>query len=144
MEVACEMQVYLFHWQHLSVSASCSAAFHAEAWSKRWFTQSEYSFFAYSVQSQGQSHANCGFSYSSLCRTDCCNQNKMMFFYLLYFDSVSRNFSHVAAILFNILFWDINAFGNCVDVLQLGFLSNFNIRFHNVAICMQRYKKMWN
>ena len=38
MHIACEMKVYLLHWQHLRIATARSATLHAKAWSHAWLT----------------------------------------------------------------------------------------------------------
>ena len=73
MEVACEVQVYLLHREHLGIATACSAALDAEARAERRFAQGYNSLFPYFVQSQCQADTHGGFADTCLCWADGCH-----------------------------------------------------------------------
>src|SRR5688572_7551326 len=62
-----KMQVYIFHWHYLAVTATCSTAFNSKYRSEGWFSENNHGFLTDLVQSFIQTNRHGGLSLTCRC-----------------------------------------------------------------------------
>lgn len=81
MEVASEVQIDTFHWQHLGIAATCCTALHAEARTKRRLAQRHTSLLAYGIKTKGKTNAHSRLANAGTCGRNGCYQDELAFFF---------------------------------------------------------------
>ena len=130
MEVAGEMQVDLVHRQHLRIAASACAPFHSEAWTERWLSQYDSSFFPDFIQTECKTDADCGFSDSGLGRADGGDENEVGLLGFLIVNTRKWNFGHVVSVRFQFVFIHTQFLGNFFNSLKISAVGYFNVGLH--------------
>ena len=127
-DVACEMEIDVFHRNDLGVSASCRTTFHAENRSHGRFTQADNSLFANAVQCIAQSDGCRGFSFAGRGRVDGRYHNQFAIGFILQsIKKVQGNFGFVMAVGFLVFFLNVLASRNLTDAKHFRTLSNCNV-----------------
>ena len=133
MEIAREVQVDVFHRQHLRITAARRAAFNAEHGAQRRFAHGDHGFFADVVQCVGQTDGDGGFSFAGGRGVDGGDQHQPPLFFGQ-FECVGRiDFGFVFAVMLQLVGLQAQFFGNLVDVPDIGGLCDFYVRFHVAA-----------
>ena len=131
MKISREVQIYVFHWQNLRISATCSAPFDSENGTQRRLSQCQTCVCAHKIQTVCQSYGNSCFSFSCRGRIYCRNQNQFGVFFRRRF---CRNFCFVVSVQFQLSFFDAYFCSNICYFFQFAFSCNFNIR-HAFSSC---------
>ena len=76
VKITGKVQIDVFHWHHLRITASGGAAFHSETWAETGFAQAHHCIFLEPVQRVTERNSCGGFAFSSRCRSYCRNQDQ--------------------------------------------------------------------
>ena len=128
MEVASEVQIDTFHWQHLGISATCCTALHAEARTKRRLAQRHTSLLAYGIKTKGKTNAHSRLATAGTCGRNGCYQDELAFFLLI--NERKGQFGNVLAIVFDGFGVDAQLLCYLVNALELCAVRNFDICLH--------------
>ena len=130
MEVSSEMEVDLLHRKNLSISATCSTAFHTEAWTERRLPKSYDGFLADLIKSKCQTHRYSSLTDTCLGCSNCSNKYELAFGNLFLINQLTGNLRHIAAILIHFLFRNSDTFSNLGNSTHFDASGNFDICLH--------------
>ena len=84
MEIACKMQVQIFHRNDLCITAARCTAFDPEARAKGWLTQCDDRLFPQLTECLSETDARCRLAFSRRRRVDGCHKDQFSFFITFY------------------------------------------------------------
>ena len=123
VEIAGEVQVDVFHRQHLCVAAARRAAFHAKDRAERGLAQGDDGALAETVERVGESDGDGGFAFARGRRVDGGNEDEFAGFVA----SLRRDFRFVFAVVFELVFSDADFGSNGADGLHFGFAGDVGV-----------------
>ena len=122
VEIAGEVQVDVFHRQHLRVAAASRAAFHAKDRAERGLAQGDDGALAETVERVGESDSDGGFAFARGRRVDGGDEDEFAGRAAL-----RRDFRLVFAVVFELVFSDADFGGNGADGLHGGFAGDVGV-----------------
>ena len=137
MEVAREVEVDLLHGKHLTVTAACRTALHAEAGAKRGFAQGHGSLLADLVKAQRQTDADGGLADTGFRGTDGRDEDEAALSYFLLIDEGDGHLCHITAVGLNLFRGNTHARGNLADVVELTLASDLYVCLHCFMVIMR-------
>ena len=111
VEVAREMQVDVFHRQHLRIAAAGCAALHAEAGTQGGFAQGDHRFLSDFVQAKRQADRYRSLADARLVRGDGRNQDQVVLVHLFLVDQVDGHLGDVTAVILDFVTGNPQLFG---------------------------------
>ena len=132
MHVSSEVEINIFHWQHLGITTSSSTTLNPHYWTKRWFADSNHGFLANLVQGIRKTNSNSWFPFTCRCWVDSSNQNQFSNWIALNCTNfIKAELSLVLSVQLQIIVRNTKFLHNINDWFQLNTLCDFNICFHS-------------
>ena len=147
VEVACEMQVHVFHRHNLRHAATGSPTLHTKVRPEGRLTDTDRSVFADPIQTIAQTHGCCGLALTCGRWVDGCDQYQLAVRAVLYgIDERLANFRFIVAIWQQIIAADAQLRANVLDRLFDSFASNLNVGFigHGASLMRRRLPGLLN
>ena len=131
MEIACKMQVQIFHRNDLCITAARCTAFDPEAWAERWLTQCDDRLFPQLTECLSETDARCRLSFSCRRRVDRCHKDQLSLFISFYlFQVFIRDLCFVLSVKLQVICRQPDLLNYLCDGKHLRFLCDFNVCFH--------------
>ncbi len=132
MEIPGKMKVQIFHGYHLGIASPGSAAFDPETRSQGRLPQRQHGFFAKAAQCFCQTDAGGGFALAGRRRVNGCHQHQLAIWVPLnLLPQPVCKFGFVLAVQFQVVPVNPISGGDFLYRFHLGFLGDFNVRFHS-------------
>ena len=131
VEVACEVQVDVFHGDYLCVAAACSAALNAEYRSQGGLAQSYHNVLAKFLHTVCQTYGCGGLSFSCRSGVDGGNQDQLAVLFVCLFQKVVVDLCLILSVLLQVFVVDTCFSGDLGDRLHYTLLCNLNVAFES-------------
>ena len=131
VEVACEMQVDVFHGDYLCVAAACSAALNAEYRPQGGLAQSYHNVLAELLHTVCQTYGCGGLAFSCRSGVDGGNQDQLAVLFVCLFQKIVVDFCLIFSVLLQVFVVNTCFCGNLGNRLHFAFLCDFDVTFES-------------